>query len=469
MAMLLTSSTPVHPHACGDHGRWGHSIIDLARFIPTRVGTTPFRYAPSGGITVHPHACGDHVVSPPIPLVLRGSSPHAWRPQTKIRAYVARTRFIPTCVETTASDCEACEEASVHPHMRGDHEASRGLLSKPSGSSPRAWEPPRQERRDTKRARFIPTCVGTTQPVHRTSIRHPVHPHVRGNHSWCVSATCVASGSSPRAWEPQAGSPAGAYRYRFIPTCVGTTRPDHPARPRPPVHPHVRGNHIAVVGRGTDGHGSSPRAWEPHRGLVSWGGASRFIPTCVGTTSNMLLRTIMCTVHPHVRGNHSLDGVTEPFAIGSSPRAWEPRYRDDRDDSCPRFIPTCVGTTGRAGRRSPARPVHPHVRGNHRHYRTRNRVPAGSSPRAWEPLPLTLPALAMRRFIPTCVGTTWCVHPCGNQRTVHPHVRGNHGCVSPSCLMRSGSSPRAWEPRRWTYTRMQSFRFIPTCVGTTKS
>ncbi len=51
--------------------------------------------------------------------------------------------------------------------------------------------------------RFIPTCVGNTEPDCDVKLNWPVHPHVCGEH---VNFSCGLCGLS-----------------RFIPTCVGNT------------------------------------------------------------------------------------------------------------------------------------------------------------------------------------------------------------------------------------------------------
>ena len=96
-----------------------------------------------------------------------------------------------------------------------------------------------------------------------------------------------------------------------------------------------------------------------------------------------LAEALGMTVHPHVRGeyeSHARDGQPQP---GSSPRAWGIRYLPQRGKDALRFIPTCVGNTGKLPTGPPDHKVHPHVRGEY----TLHNVDAirifGSSPRAW--------------------------------------------------------------------------------------
>ena len=213
--------------------------------------------------------------------------------------------------------------------------------------------------------------------------------------------------------------------------------------------------------------GSSPRAWGPRCVGCSWCRILRFIPTCVGTTGRSPGFLGERSVHPHVRGDHPVViGAGHPKS-GSSPRAWGPQPVDLTIGVFHRFIPTCVGTTG--GERSGERraPVHPHVRGDHACIAINRFCSAGSSPRAWGPLHDGFDLLDHGRFIPTCVGTTRTSRSCPRRCPVHPHVRGDHERRQHRQPCRIGSSPRAWGPRTGPGQDRLHPRFIPTCVGTT--
>ena len=83
-------------------GQESESIIipRLSRIIPTRVGTRkPI------GIVVHstgdhPHACGDKVVTSPLCVSLRGSSPRVWGQVQEYDTLTYDDRIIPTRVGT---------------------------------------------------------------------------------------------------------------------------------------------------------------------------------------------------------------------------------------------------------------------------------------------------------------------------------------------------------------------------------
>ena len=253
-----------------------------------------------------------------------------------------------------------------------------------------------------------------------------VHPHVRGEYRRALSSIVVGGGSSPRAWGIPDARQFQRCPTRFIPTCVGNT--DHYAAPvdESAVHPHVRGEYGGVKSETVVELGSSPRAWGILEHLESSRAECRFIPTCVGNTTNGNGTTCTVAVHPHVRGEYCIPCLKILQGRGSSPRAWGiPNIMEEAINQR-RFIPTCVGNTARRWPGSCGRPVHPHVRGEY-----------------WP-----RPAAA------------WL-------RTVHPHVRGEYWAA---CLVAAsviGSSPRAWGIRVCRPYRALRRRFIPTCVGNT--
>ena len=73
------------------------------------------------------------------------------------------------------------------------------------------------------------------------------------------------------------------------------------------------------------------------------------------------------------------------------------------------------------------------------------------------------------RFIPTCVGNTCRSHLGSRRCPVHPHVCGEYLCARSSRHHHNGSSPRVWGIRNAAGLADQDLRFIPTCVGNTRS
>src|SRR5438445_695464 len=121
-----------------------------------------------------------------------------------------------------------CSVLAVHPHMRGEHPPCVHMASPSHGSSPHAWGTPLTHFLGITNIRFIPTCVGNTRPHSGSPWHQPVHPHMRGEHNANSTLPLGAAGSSPHAWGTlPRGGPDGNYS-RFIPTCVGNTwQPGH--------------------------------------------------------------------------------------------------------------------------------------------------------------------------------------------------------------------------------------------------
>jgi len=141
---------------------------------------------------------------------------------------------------------------------------------------------------------------------------HSAHSHIRGAHASSNCCTMITCGSSPHAWGTQHDQPAADEFDRFIPTCVGHTPPQKTQIASLPVHPHVRGAHVPVDAAVANVFGSSPRAWGTLMTLGATRYAARFIPTCVGHTGKPAFHLLSCTVHPHVRGAHNRIPIHAP-------------------------------------------------------------------------------------------------------------------------------------------------------------
>ena len=294
-----------------------------------------------------------------------GPSPRAWGSREVPSRPRNRPRSIPTCVGFTKRKSPRHTPGAVHPHVRGVHQDPshsgvantvhphvRGvhILTPPmphrtNGPSPRAWGSPRAGSDRWSGLRSIPTCVGFTPHRCARRPRSAVHPHVRGVHTNSARSTRMGPGPSPRAWGSLRQAPGTSSRGRSIPTCVGFTHPDPTRRPRPSVHPHVRGVHLLRRSFRPSAYGPSPRAWGSHGVDIRWGDYYRSIPTCVGFTRMVSGAASNAAVHPHVRGVHLVVEDRARMPRGPSPRAWGSHSRSFVDSLKRRSIPTCVGFT----------------------------------------------------------------------------------------------------------------------------
>ena len=230
---------------------------------PRAWGLRSARAWPGTSFPVHPHVRGDYS-STMFGLASRhGSSPRAWGLRIHSAVRRLRLRFIPTCVGITQSSPVTSDLVPVHPHVRGDY--FPGLFP---GQSP---------------VRFIPTCVGITEETFGPyTAPHGSSPRAWGLRRYGFSGVKVKTGSSPRAW--------------------GLRKPSPRKRQRRTVHPHVRGDY--------------ERARHDLQGQV------RFIPTCVGITRPRVTISLFYTVHPHLRGDYGLGIYCASSICGSSPPAW---------------------------------------------------------------------------------------------------------------------------------------------------
>ena len=138
------------------------------RFIPTHVGNTSRGELLYASSPVHPHACGEHATAWCSTSARHGSSPRMWGTLRMCDGQSLFRRFIPTHVGNTSNRMSVRRQTTVHPHACGEHLLMHCKRSMKAGSSPRMWGTPAQERGDPRDVRFIPTHVGNTPADHKT-------------------------------------------------------------------------------------------------------------------------------------------------------------------------------------------------------------------------------------------------------------------------------------------------------------
>ena len=153
--------------------------------------------------SVHPHMRGELEECVKLADCRNGSSPHAWGTRSYARRKICRH--------------------SVHPHMRGELIAAERRGPRKHGSSPHAWGTRCPPVRKGCYTRFIPTCVGNSLHHHATHQNASVHPHMRGELDRRMAGTKRRSGSSPHAWGTLYWMVDRCRDRRFIPTCVGNS------------------------------------------------------------------------------------------------------------------------------------------------------------------------------------------------------------------------------------------------------
>ena len=196
-------------------------------------------------------------------------------------------------------------------------------------------------------------------------------------------------------------------------------------------------------------YGSPPRVWG--RPLIALAQCvnKRFTPTRVGTTQRRQTACDVVSVHPHACGDDFLCNALLNRGFGSPPRVWGRLSLNQFPDPGRRFTPTRVGTT---------LCVH-----------CNKGLGCGSPPRVWgRRLPPPVVG-CLTRFTPTRVGTTDIEKSARRLFTVHPHACGDDVKSVPTAKMFDGSPPRVWG-RPQNQTRVVGVRrFTPTRVGTTSA
>ncbi len=272
-------------------------------------------------------------------------------------------RFIPACVGNSQSFSARKMHCSVHPRVCGEQAVHAHLLNPQIGSSPRVWGTAGGSHHPGYAARFIPACVGNSMPSKQNVAVFAVHPRVCGEQAVHSFEIDPGDGSSPRVWGTVYLLKLSVMRFRFIPACVGNRDRHMGPCTGASVHPRVCGEQGLLIWCFDVHFGSSPRVWgtvPPHMLKIC---GLRFIPACVGNSTDQSRRENPETVHPRVCGEQNTLACLKHNLCGSSPRVWGTANSPAAATISERFIPACVGNSCKQRRPRLARPVHPRVCG----------------------------------------------------------------------------------------------------------
>ncbi len=230
--------------------------------------------------------------------------------------------------------------------------------------TPLAWGLPVQAHRWPLSARLTPTRVGTSAPAPSRPRSTPAHPHLRGNFLPSLVVQVERAGSPPPAWELRVRCHPSARPLRLTPTCVGTSAHRTSRGVRHPAHPHLRGDFLCEIRANMPWDGSPPPAWGLRPLYHARHRRERLTPTCVGTSRSRCADRRPAAAHPHLRGDFDQHIWHVSVRVGSPPPAWGlPVYRTYGDTQV-RLTPTCVGTSSEHLPASTRAPAHPHLRGD---------------------------------------------------------------------------------------------------------
>jgi len=354
---------------------------------------------------------------------------------------------------------------AVHPHVHGERTQRGRVNAHWCGSSPRTWGTPLNVAYQTLDMRFIPTYMGNARDRYRRPTRTAVHPHVHGERGTIPIDLWIILGSSPRTWGTRNVPALLTYGFRFIPTYMGNA-PRHLRSPlSPTVHPHVHGERPRQSRSRRSAPGSSPRTWGTPQTFCHFIWCVWFIPTYMGNARKFRASSQAVAVHPHVHGERCMQAWQIQCPAGSSPRTWGTLILSLMLSGCWRFIPTYMGNASVSWIVELWLPVHPHVHGERRGTNEFPNSSIGSSPRTWGTQMAGDPIRAAYRFIPTYMGNAPPLAlPCLDS-AVHPHVHGERNRHLDGASEFVGSSPRTWGTPEVTLSRRTLYRFIPTYMG----
>ena len=276
---------------------------------------------------------------------------------------------------------------------------------------------------------------------------------------------CYFSGTSPQAWGKVVALDDVDVERRNIPTGVGKS-PAAAAAPRAPTgHPHRRGEKPISTSQWTPANGTSPQAWGKdgvHRQVAEVG---RNIPTGVGKSPGARRRSPSRTEHPHRRGEKHFTAFSMPPTTGTSPQAWGKGMDSQALHHPRRNIPTGVGKSAISFPAPGWGPEHPHRRGEKMVSSSSRSSDIGTSPQAWGKDGAEVGAGGAGRNIPTGVGKRRAARTRSRRHPEHPHRRGEKPTPRSRKARDDGTSPQAWGKVFKSSVRLGNRRNIPTGVG----
>ncbi len=153
-------------------------------------------------------------------------------------------RFIPAYAGNTVQQVVLIISSPVHPRIRGEHSPVRKLSSAYSGSSPHTRGTPRKQSSAKSLRRFIPAYAGNTSCQLGGAQPRTVHPRIRGEHNAHSILEIHIFGSSPHTRGTPCWAPSPRPPWRFIPAYAGNTYTPDSETWHWTVHPRIRGEHI---------------------------------------------------------------------------------------------------------------------------------------------------------------------------------------------------------------------------------
>ena len=183
---LGTSTSTVHPRACGEHMFSTCTASSCERFIPAPAGNTPNLRGRYRETPVHPRACGEHHFRRIWRRIVFGSSPRLRGTQKTLGLPLPLYRFIPAPAGNTRRRRDGGQPAPVHPRACGEH-PSRGARWPRAAVHPRACGEHCTATPSSMRpvSGSSPRLRGTPLHLAVGAETDAVHPRACGEHASC--------------------------------------------------------------------------------------------------------------------------------------------------------------------------------------------------------------------------------------------------------------------------------------------
>ena len=165
------------------------------------------------------------------------------------------------------------------------------------------WGQGRIHQRAYAAVRIIPTRVGTRFSASSILCRNEDHPHACGDKYGFLFPVLIVKGSSPRVWGQESKGYKDCFKFRIIPTRVGTSGASRSTAIDMKDHPHACGDKMFSFLSFISYPGSSPRVWGQVRFASSTIAAPGIIPTRVGTRLVNAWWQNVEKDHPHACGD----------------------------------------------------------------------------------------------------------------------------------------------------------------------
>ena len=192
------------------------------------------------------------------------------------------------------------------------------------------------------------------------------------------------------------------------------------------------------------------------------------IPAYAGSTPKAAPRTPTRPDHPRIRGEHLQREAHATASVGSSPHTRGAPKGTVTETRESRIIPAYAGSTVSVGYDRTQSWDHPRIRGEHVDDSWVTGAAAGSSPHTRGAHPPCPRVRRFRRIIPAYAGSTALARVSSRHMPDHPRIRGEHVAPHGATILEPGSSPHTRGALLDKVKALAELRIIPAYAGSTR-